>query len=193
MWKFIKTTVLGGLILVLPFTVLAILLGKIYALMRVPIEPLAAHSPIKGFAGIGITTLAAVLLIFFLCFLAGLVIRTARAHRMLENADTYFLSYVPGYAIIRSLVYDISGKQADINLQGALAWIEECWQPALLVEELEDGWLVVFVPQVPTPFSGALYFMPPERVKRLEATSVAVLQCIKKFGVGSRALMKGQL
>ena len=63
----------------------------------------------------------------------------------------------------------------------------------LVMEELENGWLVVFVPRVPNVFSGALFYMPPDRVKRMEATSTEVLKAMARFGVGSRALLKGQL
>jgi len=62
-----------------------------------------------------------------------------------------------------------------------------------VMEELENGWLVVFVPQAPTPFSGALFYMPPDRVKRIETTSAEMLKAVARFGVGSRAILKGQL
>jgi uncharacterized membrane protein len=61
------------------------------------------------------------------------------------------------------------------------------------MEELENGWLAVFVPRVPTPFSGALCYLPPDRVKRIETTSTEILKAMARFGVGSRALLKGQL
>jgi hypothetical protein len=35
--------------------------------------------------------------------------------------------------------------------------------------------------------------MPPDRVKRIETTSAAILKAMARFGVGSRALLKGQL
>jgi uncharacterized membrane protein len=87
----------------------------------------------------------------------------------------------------------MAGRQYEAGLDYALAWIEECWQPAVVMEELENGWLAVFVPRVPHVFSGALFYMPPDRVKRIETTSVAILKAMARFGVGSRALLKGQL
>jgi hypothetical protein len=121
------------------------------------------------------------------------MVRLARVQKGLAWLDTKFLGYLPGYTIIRSLVYDLSGHQADASLRSALVWLEEAWQPALVVEELENGWLAVFVPEVPNPFSGVLYYLPPERVKLLDATTAKTLQCLQRFGVGSRALLKGRL
>ncbi len=176
-----------------PFTVIAILLREAYGLFHKVLAPLAAHSPIQTLGGVGIATLLALVLIVAACFLAGLMTQLARMQRVMAWLDTKFLGYVPGYALIRTLLDDLSGHQADASMHSALAWIEEAWQPALVVEELENGWLAVFVPQVPNPFSGALYYLPPERVKRLDITSAKTLQCIERFGVGSRTLLKGRI
>lgn len=193
MWQFIKTTALGGVIFLLPVTVLAILFSTAYNFVKEPLTPLAALSPIQTFGGVGIAALMAIVLIFFMCFLAGLVIRTAWAQRLQEQFDSYFLGKIPGYAFVRSLFYEMSGHQVETGLNLALAWIEECWQPAVVQEELENGWLVVFVPQAPTPFSGAIYYMPPDRVKKLAAGSAEMFKAMARFGVGSRAILKGQL
>ena len=196
MWRFIKTTLFGGIIFLLPAMVLTILFSifsETYNFVKEFLAPLAALSPIQTFGGVGIAALMAVALIISLCFLAGLVIRTTWVQRMLERFDSYSLVNVPFYAFFRSLLFEMSGRQYEAGLDYALAWIEECWQPAVVMEELENGWLVVFVPRVPSPFSGALCYMPPDRVKRIETTSAAILKCMARFGVGSRALLKGQL
>jgi uncharacterized membrane protein len=193
MWQFIKTTALGGVIFLLPVTVLAILFRAAYNFVKEPLTPLAALSPIQTFGGVGIATVMALVLIFSLCFLSGLVIRTAWAQTLLEQFDSHFLGKIPGYAFLRSLFYEISGRPVETGLNLALAWIEECWQPAVVQEELENGWLVVFVPQAPTPFSGAIYYLPPDRVKKLAASSAEMFKAMARFGVGSRAILKGQL
>jgi uncharacterized membrane protein len=196
MWRFIRTTILGAILFLLPAAILTILFdffSGIYNLIKEPLDPLAALCPFQTIGGVGIAALMAVALIISLCFLAGLVIRTAWAQKMLERFDSYFLVNVPFYAFIRSLLFEMAGRQYEAGLDYALAWIEECWQPAVVMEELENGWLVVFVPRVPSPFSGALFYMPPDRVKRIETTSAAILKAMARFGVGSRALLKGQL
>jgi len=196
MWRFIRTTILGAIIFLLPAAILTILFdvfSGIYNLIKEPLDPLAALCPFQTIGGVGIAALMAVALIIFLFFLTGLVVRTAWARKMLERFDSYFLVNVPFYAFFRSLLLEMAGRQYEAGLDYALAWIEECWQPAVVMEELENGWLVVFVPRVPSPFSGALFYMPPDRVKRIETTSTEVLKAMARFGVGSRALLKGQL
>jgi uncharacterized membrane protein len=196
MWRFIKTVLFGGIIFLLPAAILTILFNvfsETYNLIKEPLDPLAALCPFQTIGGVGIAALMAVALIIFGCFLTGLVIRTAWAQRILERVDSYSLVNVPFYAFFRSLFFEMAGRQYESGLDYVLAWIEECWQPAVVMEELENGWLVVFVPRVPNVFSGTLCYMPPDRVKRIETTSVAILKAMARFGVGSRALLKGQL
>jgi len=193
MWQFVKTTALGGVIFLLPATVLAILFRAAYNFIRKPLAPLAALSPIQTLGGVGIAALMAVVLIFSMCFLAGLFFRTARAKRLLEKFDAQFLGKIPGYAVLRSLFSEMSGHQVENGPNFALAWFDECWQPAMVIEEMENGWLVVFVPQAPTPFSGDIFYMPPDRVKMIEVPSAMMLRSMARFGVGSGTLLKDQL
>jgi len=196
MWRFIRTTILGAIIFLLPAAILTILFNVfsgIYNLIKEPLDPLAALCPFQTIGGVGIAALMAVALIISMFFLTGLVFRTAWAQRTLRRVDSYSLVNVPFYAFFRGLFFEMAGRQYEAGLNYALAWIEECWQPALVMEELENGWLVVFVPLVPNVFSGTLFYLPPDRVKRIETTSTEVLKAMARFGVGSRALLKGQL
>ena len=115
----------------------------------------------------------------------------AWAKRLLQRFESYFLGKVPLYAFFRSMFSEMSGQYVETGPIMALAWID-WWQPAAVMEELENGWIVVFVPQAPTPFSGGVYYMPPDRVIKIEATKMEMFKAVTRFGVGSRALLKGQ-
>ena len=58
MWQFIKNTALGGIIFLLPVTVLAILFKSAYNFIKEPLNPLAALSPIQTFGGVGVPSAA---------------------------------------------------------------------------------------------------------------------------------------
>lgn len=196
MWRFIRTTILGGILFLLPAAILTILFNVFrgtYNLIKEPLDPLAALCPFQTIGGVGIAALMAVALIIFVCFLGGLMIRTAWAQRMLERVDANFLGKVPFYTLVRSLWFEMSGRQYETGVNYVLARTQECWQPGVMMEELENGWLVVFVPLVPNVFSGTLFYLPPDRVKRIETTSAAIIKAMARFGLGSRALLKGQL
>jgi uncharacterized membrane protein len=195
-WRFIRTTVAGAILLVLPATVLTIIFNitrASFIFVRGQITPLAALSPIQSVGGVGVAALLAVALLVLLSYLTGLVIRTALVRRMAARCDARLLGSVPLYGFLRSLFLEMFGRPVDAGMDYALAWISESWQPAVVIEELHHGWLAVFVPMVPSPFSGALHFLPPDRVKRINATSAETLAAMARYGVGFRAILKDQL
>jgi uncharacterized membrane protein len=74
-----------------------------------------------------------------------------------------------------------------------LVSIEDAWQLVTPVDELEDGLLAVFIPGVPLAGSGSLYFMAPDRVRRLSTSTKSALLTLRRMGVGSRDLLKGEM
>jgi uncharacterized membrane protein len=46
--------------------------------------------------------------------------------------------------------------------------MDDAWQLAFLVERLAGGHFAVFVPDVPTPNTGAVYFLTEDRVRLVD-------------------------
>lgn len=65
------------------------------------------------------------------------------------------------------------------------------WQIGHLLEQLENDWVSVFLPQSPTPMSGNMMYLPAERVRPLAITIVHAISIVKAMGVGSGALLRG--
>ena len=55
----------------------------------------------------------------------------------------------------------------------AMAEIEDALVPAFIIEEFEDGSFTVFVPSAPTPISGSVYILTPERVHPIDVPFTA--------------------
>ena len=77
------------------------------------------------------------------------------------------------------------------GLKPVLVNIEDAWQIGYLLEQLEKDWVVVFLPQAPTPMSGNVMYMPANRVRSLEITMVHAMSIVKAIGVGSSAALRG--
>ena len=65
-----------------------------------------------------------------------------------------------------------------------------CWAPGFIIEELQDGRFVVFVPNVPIATVGQIFYMPAERVRELDAPVIDVVNAITQWGLGSSELFK---
>ena len=71
----------------------------------------------------------------------------------------------------------------------ALAEIEEALVPAFIIEEFADGRFTVFVPSAPTPVSGSIYILTPERVHPLDIPFTHAVKALSRWGSGSQELV----
>jgi hypothetical protein len=70
-------------------------------------------------------------------------------------------------------------------LKPVLVNIEEGWQIGYLLESLQTGWVVVFVPHAPTPMSGNVMYLPEGCVRPLSVSMVEAMSLVKHMGIGS--------
>jgi len=83
----------------------------------------------------------------------------------------------------------MAGDENERVWRPAFAEIEEALVPAFIIEEFEDGRYTVFVPSVPTPFTGAVYILEGKRVHPLEISLTQALRVISKWGSGAKDLV----
>ena len=183
--RFVKTTLVGGLVIVLPIWVAALLLIKAIKGVLGVLRPIATLLP----QNIVHENVVAVALLLIICFSAGLLMRAALTRRMVGWFETKFLEYIPGYSLLRSITQRLTGQAEDQSFQAALVVIEDALVPAFIVECHADGQCTVFVPASPTPATGAIYILPEERVHRLNVPLHRAFSCVSNWGEGSGELL----
>jgi uncharacterized membrane protein len=183
--EFARTTLIGGVLVLLPVYLLLLVLLKMLTAAMQLISPIMAGIP----ATASYPALLTVVVIVAACFLAGLVVRTGPGRRVIDTVQRQLLEKIPGYKLLRNLVSRVGGDQSIETFSPALVEIEEALVPAVIVEELPDGQCVVLVPSVPTPFAGALYILPAARVHRVNVPLRRLLQVYSKWGEGAGELV----
>jgi uncharacterized membrane protein len=191
--EFAKVTFVGGVLFLVPVGIVLYALREVFHLARSLLAPLIQLSPIHTVAGVTLATLASVVLLVLICFLAGLVVRTELGKRVERWLEENLLVHVPGYTIVRSLTHTLAGQELPEGMSVALARIEDAWQLAFVFDKLEDGSLTVFIPQAPNPFSGTVYYLTADRVRLLNIPVTAAVKCIRRLGAGSKELLKEKL
>ena len=181
----LKSTLLGGLIVMLPAWLAVLLVLKALAHLQIFVKPIGSHLP-RANAHRKIIT---ILVLFALCFLVGIAIRTAIGARAKCLAKHAVLEKIPGYTTLRGFAAQLADQNPSASFQPALVEIEEALVPGFIVEQHSGNRSTVFLPSVPTPMAGAVYIIDNRRVHRLDIPAVAVLQCISKWGGGSDKLV----
>jgi uncharacterized membrane protein len=103
------------------------------------------------------------------------------------------LRRIPGFTLIKSMSQGLVGDHDTSEVKVALAWIEESWVLAFVMERHGNGLNTVFVPSAPTPAAGSVYYLPDDRLKFLDVPVQSAMACITRLGLGSRELLAGAL
>ena len=188
---FVRTTLIGGLLYLVPIIVLLVILGKAAQIVRQVSPPVIRMVESAHLGHILTPQVVAILILVLFCFAAGLFARTAVAKRIGRSLDSKVMANLPGYALIKSVGENLAGVDTSNVREPVMARIEDAWQIAFIVDRLDDGHLAVYVPGVPVARFGSLYFMTPEKVKPLSIPLKSALQTLQSMGVGSRELLRG--
>jgi uncharacterized membrane protein len=182
---FIKTTLIGGALVILPLALVAILLQKAIGAAHKALQPLAAHLP----GGTVLPDLIAIGLVVFVCFLAGLLIRTTLGRRFRDLLERRLYDRVPGYKLLKAVGGGSFSDKEGRAIQPAFAEIGGGLVPAFIMERHADGRTTVFVPSCPTPAVGSLYVLPAGKVHPVDVPLSKFTSCISAWGLGAKELM----
>lgn len=188
--KFLKTTVVGGLVFLIPLVVLILLLDEAIGVVLVVAEPMAGFLPVDSIGGIALVNVIAALIVILVCFAAGLVARSGPAQRLIGAAESAVLQKVPGYTFMKGITSTLSpDKNAD--LKAALVSLGNMERIGLEVERSDDNRVVVYFPGSPNAWSGIVQIVPADQVKPIEVSMMSVMQCAEQLGRGTNQLLAG--
>jgi uncharacterized membrane protein len=194
MKEFVKTTIVGGVLFLLPLALVLLILGYAVRLATKVVQPISnsLHLDRLGdVGGVGVVTIFAILVLIFVSFIAGIVARTAVGGRMSRWFDNSLLASLPQYQLVKSMAEGLAQVESTSGVKPALVSIEGGWQIGYLLEPLENSWVAVFLPQAPAPMSGNVMYFPADRVRPLGITMVQAMALVKRIGVGSGEALRG--
>jgi uncharacterized membrane protein len=185
--EFTKTTLVGGLLVVLPIYLSVLLLAKTLTGIFALLSPVTAAIPGDG----QFRQIIAILIVMVVCFVAGIVVRTGPGRSAKNALERSVLERIPGYALVRGLAARVSGEEREGAFRPALVEDGEALVLAFIIEELNDGRYTVLIPSVPTPAAGSLLILPRERVHPLEVPFTQAVKVISNWGSGAGELARG--
>lgn len=183
--EFLVRSFVSGFVIVVPIYLSLLLLLKAMKAVAGLVQPLAKLLP-EWFPAEQVLSLLLVLLV---CLLIGVAVRTPAGKAARERIEKSLFERIPGYALFRSLTRQVAGSREERGWKPALAEIEEALVPAFIIEEFEDGRFTVFVPSAPTPVSGSVYILTPERVHPVDVSFAQLIKSLSRWGYGSKELV----
>lgn len=188
---FLRATLIGGVMFLLPVGVVIVVAGKLFAISRSASE--ALHDSLFPQAASRIVPfLLAVLVLVAIAFVAGLFARTAAGRRVFVTLEDSILSRLPVYTLLRQTFADMAGGAAQLAGDRAVTVVlvrfDDHRAPGFLVDRTPSGECVVFLPGAPSAFTGQVVLVAPDRVEETTLSPQAVLGAMRRLGAGVAAL-----
>src|SRR5437870_4573930 len=104
--KFLKMTLVGGLLVVLPIWVSLLLLLKAIKGAMAMLLPIAKLLP----QWVVHEKVTALVLLLLICFAVGLFVRTGPGKRIGQWITQHILDHIPGFSLMRGMTRQLAGK-----------------------------------------------------------------------------------
>jgi len=190
---FLKTSLLGGVVVILPVVILVSLFVWFFRLVAGMIEPLT-HLLIQDsrFSEF-VAQLLVVALILAACFFVGVVVRTRLGDFFYRVVETRILKLAPGYTMIKETVIQLFGNRRDSPFSSvALVQVfgNETLMTGFITDKHADGSCTVFVPTGPNPTSGLIFHLRGRFVHPVDIAVQDAMRSIISCGAGSARLLQ---
>ena len=193
--SFFKTSLLGGLIVLLPVGIMVFLVAWVFGMVKGILNPLTQLVTDRSDFHELLAMAIVVCLIVAVCFVIGLVVRTQVGRFIHEKLEDHILKIAPGYNLIKETVLQFLGNRPSPFSSVALVRLfgNDTLATAFVTESHDNGWFSVFVPTGPNPTSGNIYHLKPEYVHKVDLPIEDVMRSIISCGAGSASVVKAYL
>ncbi len=181
--KFIMTTVIGGLVFLVPLMFLVFILGKAVGFMMVIAKPLAGWLPVDTVGGVALANLIAILAVIVVSFVAGLIARHTVAAGLVKTLESKVLVKIPGYTIIKGIKSGFDTTETQ-GMKPVALQLGSAERIALEIEKLPDGRSMVYIPSTPSAWSGITQILPADQITYIDVPVTKVMELTEKFGHG---------
>lgn len=195
MKEFIKTTIIGGFLFLLPGAFILFVLSyalRLIGTLGAPIAKSFRLDQLGHATSIGAVTILSIVVLILISFVAGMIARTAAGKRFARWSEKSLLGQMPYYQMLKSMAEGLARIESGHGLKPVLVNVGVSWQMGyMLDEQLEGDWVVALVPRAPSPLSGTIMYLPPDRVRPLDISLMQAMSVVKAMGAGSGAALRG--
>ena len=185
MGKIIRTTLLGGVLFLLPLVFIVVVVEKAYEIIKVVATPLGKFFTPDSIAGIAFVDVMTVVIMLLSCLIAGLFARSSLGRNLHRRLDTILLNVFPGYAWLKGVIGNIQDRDAEKVLKPVLVQFDDFCQLAFESDRSKEGLVAIYMPDAPDPRSGTVGCVTADRVQPVDAGFLDVVKSCKHLGHGS--------
>lgn len=186
---FFKTTIIGGLIVIVPLAILTFVVGDAVNSLIALTKPLTEDLPFGVFANAVIALLFVAAIIIAICFTAGFLLSTLWGMAIKNWLEKNIFERIPMYTTLRGLTQKFAGIEgADFPVVEVDLYNSDGRVLGVRVDTLPDERQVVYVPSSPIVTVGQLHVLPKTRVTETDLSMTETISCLSQMGIEARKL-----
>lgn len=189
---FLKTTILGGLIVLLPVLLTIFFLRWGVNVVTGMIRPITVMFVDNFHLHKTIAEVLVIFIIVLVCFIIGLIVKTKMGKFTYRVIEKRILKVAPGYSLFKETIKQFLGQEKTPFSSVALVRIFEnsTLMTGFITDEHPGGRYTVFVPNGLNPTSGNIFHLEKEYVHLVDASVQDTMRSIISCGAGSEDLIK---
>jgi uncharacterized membrane protein len=193
MLKPIRTTIIGGIIFLIPVAIFVAVIGQGLKFAGAISRPVANVLPVDMIGGVAVAQVVTIVFLLLICFLAGLLARVAPAQRAVHALEANVLSRLPAYALLKTKTQSMLSPDDIEGMCVVVVRFDDYWQIAFEIERIEGGKVALFLPGSPDPWSGSVCIAEEDRVTPLDLPVAAVAKMARRLGRGASEALRDRL
>lgn len=188
---FIKTSLLGGLAVILPAALLFLIFRWLFNWATDIIQPLTDMVLARGQFQEFVADAVVMALILFFCFVVGVAVKTKIGRYIHENLESRILQIAPGYPTMKAVVMQFIGKKKSPFSSVALVrpFGNDTLMTAFITDTHQNNRFTVFVPTGPNPTTGFIFHLDQEFVHPVNIPVEEAIRSVISCGAGSTNLI----
>ncbi len=182
--QFLKTTIIGGLVVIVPVAILVYAVGEIFITLIEITTPLTAWMPFHPAVNALLASTTAIAMIIALCFFAGLIFNTLWGNAVRNWLEKKIFSRIPMYSALKGLTQRFAGIEdagfpvVEVDLYGS-----QCRVLGVAVEQLPDGRNAVYIPSSPVATVGQMAIVPHDLIRVVDTSLAEMFTAVSQMGI----------
>ena len=190
--NFIKTTLLGGLFILLPLMLLWLGLQEIAGLLVAMATPIADLFPKGPFEDLTTPGLVAALLIIAVSFILGLAARSYLLIRIGRQIENSILEKLPMYRMLKIMSGALMNSDTSEVVPALVKDGSGGGDPCYVIEKHKDGRATVLLPWSPASFAGSIKVVQQSALETVPCSLDEFSRSISQVGVGVEDCLKAR-
>lgn len=189
---FLKATILGGLVVILPIAIMIFVVKWILGFTTGLIEPITNLLVVQSQMQEYLADVVVILVLIAVCFFVGMFVRTRLGLWFVQSIESTVFKKAPGYSVIKETIVQLLGKEKSPFSTVALVqpFENNTLVSAFVTDSHPDGSFTVFMPTGPNPTSGFIFHLDGQYVHPVNVPVEDAMRSIISCGAGSTKLVE---